>query len=73
MIPDPFGTIFLPDGRDACPGPASAAWPARGRVSVRYLAARPYGRTAPSKVLAYQPVFMGSFWTFMPVCGASMM
>ena len=33
----------------------------------------PYGRTAPSKVDAYQPVFMGSFWTSMPVCGASMM
>jgi hypothetical protein len=33
----------------------------------------PYGRTAPSKVDAYQPVFIGSFWTSMPVCGASMM
>ena len=45
--------------------PSSPIWTPDGR--------RPYGRTAPSKVDAYQPVFMGSFWTFMPVCGASMM
>ena len=32
-----------------------------------------HGRTAPSKVWAYQSVFIGIFWTVRPVRGASMM
>ena len=31
-----------------------------------------YGRSAPSRVLAYQGVLSGIFSTFIPVCGASM-
>jgi hypothetical protein len=33
----------------------------------------PYGRTAPSKLAAYQSSFCGIFSTSSPVCGASMM
>ena len=32
-----------------------------------------YGRAAPTKVDAYQPVSIGIFSTSSPVCGASMM
>jgi hypothetical protein len=32
-----------------------------------------YGRAAPTKFAAYQPVLIGIFSTSIPVCGASMM
>ncbi len=32
-----------------------------------------YGRAAPTKVSAYQPVSIGIFSTSIPVCGASIM
>ncbi len=56
--------------------PRQNTLPARTRQRTEVLSQRRrrrYGRTAPSKVAAYQLVFMGIFSTFKPVCGASMM
>ncbi len=46
---------------------------ATAAVTVARLRWRGYGRSTPSRVLAYQDVLSGIFSTFIPVCGASMM
>ena len=62
-------TLKCPPGSPVLPGlkcpPGSPVLPGPGPAA--------YGRAAPTKVDAYQPVSIGIFSTSIPVCGASMM